>query len=197
MHANPSIAIACMPLLRSDECDAILAELETAAWRDATIATPADPQGVAAEIRRCSIFEIVDPSLLARLQAFIEYVNASLFKFEIERFRDDDPVAAMRYGEGGHFDWHLDNATSGTYATRKLSFTIQLTDPSEYDGGTLELGMYSRDFGGTAGYAGYTSQIRQRGAITVFPAFHLHRVSAVTRGIRTAIVGWMHGPAFK
>jgi PKHD-type hydroxylase len=38
--------------------------------------------------------------------------------------------------------------------------------------------------------------VRARGAIIVFPAFFAHRVTAVTKGTRLALVGWIHGDSF-
>lgn len=195
MQPNPSTAVTCLPLLTPDECDALLAELDGAAWTDGPIELPADARGIATEIRRCAIVEVRQPSLLERLEVFVRAINDGLFGFALDGFHAADPVAAMRYGPGGHFAWHLDNATAGA-ATRKLSFTVQLTDPAAYEGGDLELAMYAPAFGG-AGQDAYRAQIRQRGAITIFPAFHLHRVSPVTAGTRTALVGWLHGPRFR
>jgi len=39
--------------------------------------------------------------------------------------------------------------------------------------------------------------LRERGTLILFPAFRTHRVSPVTRGLRVAVVGWIHGPSFR
>lgn len=195
MYANPATNIVCLPFFTAEECDELLTALDAQPWRDARVASPVGP-GVDHELRRCLLQEIRDRVLLQRLTDWLIETNNTYYQFEAWSFVDHDPVAAMRYEGGGHFDWHLDNATA-EMQSRKLSFTIQLCDPASYDGGNLEFAMYHQDFGGAAGYASYREQIRQRGAITVFPAFHLHRVSPVTRGARTALVGWLHGPRFR
>ena len=64
---------------------------------------------------------------------------------------------------------------------------LQLTDPAEYEGGDLEI------------MSGAETDVvlKQRGLITVFPSYILHRVSPVTKGTRKTIVVWACGPAFK
>ena len=41
------------------------------------------------------------------------------------------------YEDGGHYDWHMD---VGNFPEnhRKISITIQLSNPDDYDGGDLE-----------------------------------------------------------
>jgi PKHD-type hydroxylase len=80
--------------------------------------------------------------------------------------------------------WHTDSIPGDT--VRKLSFTIQLTDPTEYEGGDLEFMPAISD-----------PKIKQQGMITIFPSFMTHRVTSVTTGVRHAIVGWIHGPDFR
>ena len=41
------------------------------------------------------------------------------------------------YKDGGHFDWHMD-VGADKLSLRKLSATIQLSNPDDYDGGELE-----------------------------------------------------------
>ena len=86
--------------------------------------------------------------------------------------------------EGGHYDWHLDR---GREAPRKLSLTIQLTDPSRYEGCELEFNI-----GG-----GTLSTPRSRGHVIAFPSYMIHRVTPITSGVRKAIVAWVTGPEFK
>jgi PKHD-type hydroxylase len=69
---------------------------------------------------------------------------------------------------------------------RKLSRSLQLTDPSTYEGGTLEF------------LTGTRPQIapRDRGALIAFPSFGVHRVAPVTAGTRKSLVIWVTGPQF-
>jgi PKHD-type hydroxylase len=64
---------------------------------------------------------------------------------------------------------------------------LQLSDPSEYDGGDLELFIAPNP----------TVATRKKGLIYIFPSWVLHRVTPVTRGIRKSLVIWITGPKFK
>ncbi len=196
MRSNPSTSIVCLPLLAAEECDALLEHVRAGDWQDARVASPGYGSTVERVIRSTAVAELRDAAPLARIVGWIEELNRELFHFDLQGPSPGDPLLAMRYREGDHFDWHIDNSMEAV-ATRKLSFTLQLTPPEDYDGGDLEFAMYGASYGGAAPFAGYTRDVRRRGAITVFPSFHLHRVSPVTRGTRIAVVGWLHGPRFR
>ena len=84
------------------------------------------------------------------------------------------------------YGWHLDYGGNGT-PSRKLSMVLQLTDPSQYEGGNLQL-MTS----------GEPITVRkQRGLVVVFPSYVLHQVTPVTNGNRQSLVSWITGPTFK
>jgi PKHD-type hydroxylase len=83
------------------------------------------------------------------------------------------------------YKWHQDFGGSG--ASRKLSVVLQLSDPSEYEGGELQIL--------TSGQA--ISIQKKRGLITVFPAWTLHQVTPVVKGTRQTLVTWISGPQFK
>ncbi len=95
-------------------------------------------------------------------------------------------VQLGRYGEGGHYDWHHDCQNPDPHGfQRKLSCSILLNDPSEYDGGGLEIKDVSK------------APPTAKGTVIVFPSFIEHRVAPVTRGERFSAVCWTIGPAFK
>ena len=87
-------------------------------------------------------------------------------------------------GDGGHFGWHTDIGTLHSRG-RKLTFSIQLSDPDTYEGGDLEV-MFTNEM-----------MTREQGHITVFPSFSPHRVHPVTSGTRFALVGWLSGPDWR
>lgn len=76
---------------------------------------------------------------------------------------------------------------------RKLSVTVSLSDPKDYDGGNLnfDLGPHRPDR-----YHECT-EIRPRGSIIVFPSYIYHQVTPVTRGTRYSLVAWNLGYPFK
>ena len=113
-----------------------------------------------------------------------------------------------KYEPGQFYDWHCDswevpydkpNDPNSNGKIRKLSVTISLSDPSEYEGGNLEF-----DFRNNADWAENRkakvkecTEIRPRGSIIVFPSFCWHRVNPVTKGTRYSLVIWNLGWPFK
>ena len=98
-----------------------------------------------------------------------------------------DSIQYTEYSEGGgHYDWHMDIGP-GSISHRKVSITIQLSDPSEYEGGDLELW-----------YGGSTIQIpKNKGLTVIFPSFSMHRVTPITKGVRKSLVLWVGGEHYK
>ncbi len=77
---------------------------------------------------------------------------------------------------------------------RKLSMTINLNKPGEYEGGNLKF-----DFGPHTHGERYHEciEIRPQGSIIIFPSFIHHQVTPVTKGTRYSLVLWSVGPPFK
>jgi len=94
-------------------------------------------------------------------------------------------------GDEGFYDWHNDVMwTSPNCSHRKLSMSIQLSDPSEYEGGDLEIQtLMSKPPDPTV--------LRKQGNVFVFPSFYMHRVTPVTKGTRYSLVAWMEGPKWR
>jgi PKHD-type hydroxylase len=77
---------------------------------------------------------------------------------------------------------------------RKLSMTINLNLPGEYEGGNLKF-----DFGPHAAGKRYheCTEIRPQGSIIIFPSYVYHQVTPVTSGTRYSLVLWTLGQPFK
>ena len=93
-------------------------------------------------------------------------------------------------GKPGKYDWHMDVGPTSAASMRKLSYTI-LLNVGEYEGGELafHIGRSMEP------YPGQTST-DSIGIAIVFPSYLVHRVLEVTKGIRYALVGWVHGNSF-
>ena len=84
-----------------------------------------------------------------------------------------------RYAGGQAYGSHVDDALMAGART-DVSFTLSLTDPGDYEGGALVVEDLLED-----------RRIRlEAGDMVVYPSDTLHRVEAVTRGERLAVVGW-------
>jgi PKHD-type hydroxylase len=96
------------------------------------------------------------------------------------------PPMFNRYGEGMHFGTHVDGAVrmipgSGHKLRTDLSATLFLSAPESYDGGEL---IIENDFGSE------TAKLAAGDAV-VYTSTSRHRVTPVTRGVRTACVFWI------
>lgn len=124
--------------------------------------------------------------LYQRLLPALADLNAEHFQFDAEGMDEPPRHIAYAAADGGHHDWHTDLSPPGQPA-RKLSFILQLSDPADYDGGTLEMNAF-----------GVVDDCpRERGMLIVFPSHHLHRVTPLTRGRRDSLVGWLVGPPLR
>jgi PKHD-type hydroxylase len=78
----------------------------------------------------------------------------------------------------------------GEVNRRKLSLTVQLSDPSEYEGGDFHIW-----YGGDEGQ--FITMPKEKGTVLIFPSFLMHRVTPVTKGTRKALVFWTGGEPYK
>ena len=77
---------------------------------------------------------------------------------------------------------------------RKLSLTLQLTDPSQYKGGDFQFRWLNSD---AQRETVTVKDAKDLGTIIIFPSFIYHRVKAVKEGKRYSLVVWAHGDNFK
>ena len=105
--------------------------------------------------------------------------NLNLVGFEMLQFTFYDSSVKGFYGT------HVDTFSQTiNYLNRKLSFSVQLSDPSEYDGGELFIEPLNEKI----------EAKKTKGSITFFESTERHQVMPVTRGSRYALVGWVSGP---
>jgi len=136
------------------------------------------------DIKWISQFQPGWESLFEKLQTKIKSINDRFFKFDLT-----DPICLeslqfTRYEPGGHYKPHLDWRGHSIHSTRKLSFSINLSDPDEYKAGGLKIYPQS-----------YPS--KTKGNIIVFPSFLRHEALTVESGTRYALISWVNGDAFK
>ena len=96
----------------------------------------------------------------------------------------------MKYKPGDGFKWHCDYGLSEVDRyDRKLSFTLQLSEAWDYNGGDVEImDWFNRK----------NVVTRECGAFIVFRfPCSSHRVKPLTEGERIAIVAWAHGPQLR
>lgn len=143
------------------------------------------------KIRSCKIswmnVNIYTSWIYEKLTKIVNDVNDQRFKFDLTKI-ENLQFSKYHENDSGFYEKHTDPMMGSFYPeNRKLSIVIQLSDPSEYEGGDLCL------------YNGKEPIIieKRKGRIAFFPSYTLHEVTPVTKGTRYSLVAWVHGPAFK
>jgi PKHD-type hydroxylase len=148
-----------------------------------------DPQGPdLAKIRRSQISwlnKTPDTAwVFQKLGQIASSLNAKYYRFDLTGFGEPFQLTNYVQSEQGMYGWHQDYNTN---VSRKFSLVLQLSDPSQYEGGNLQVMT-----------GGQPQTVRkQRGLVAAFPSYVLHQVTPVTSGNRQSLVAWASGPAFK
>lgn len=112
-------------------------------------------------------------------------LNERFFKFNL--FGINEGFQFTNYeAPSGKYGKHVDRAMN--IPVRKLSISVQLTNPEEYEGGELKL------------YDGEEDGIimnKEQGTLVIFPSYVLHEVMPVIKGTRNSLVTWVTGKQFK
>lgn len=172
------------PLFSADECDRLIGHIGAVGQARGTIGAK-DGRGaiVDLDVRRVHQTRLRRSAetqwIYDRLMSVVEPCNAAHFQFDVHEFED---LSIVDYQEGDFYDWHLDLGRGAE--RRKLSVSVMLSAPEEYDGGALT--FPGAVLGGLA-----------KGSAVVFASFLLHGVQPVTKGRRIALVGWLAGPPFR
>ena len=145
---------------------------------------------------------------------YVQAANRNNFLYDIS-FIESESMQYARYGVGEYYHWHSDTSIpvqykpqiqiSATESTtddnylkeraaiknelvRKISFSLQLSDPDDYEGGNIQFIDESNQ--------NYIAP-RQKGSLIIFDSRTKHRVCKVRCGVRKSIVGWVVGPRWK
>jgi predicted 2-oxoglutarate/Fe(II)-dependent dioxygenase YbiX len=141
------------------------------------------------DVRRSQVaFLGIEPKyhwLYERVWVMAQECNQRFFCVDIGGVEPNIQLARYDSSGLGFYNWHTDFA--GYRPLRKLSISVQLSRPEDYDGGDLEL------FDSVSP----NSVDKTRGTFVVFPSFKLHRVAPVTRGTRWSLVAWVLGDRWR
>ena len=162
-----------------EECDRIVAIGEAAAeaapvWAEGAYGIDADARDV-----RTALHARSEESgwLFARLDGlFAEAAD----HFALPVGPISEQIQILRYGVGSHFiRWHTD-AGFDLHLQRRISVSVELSEPEDYEGGRLEV----------VPDLVFRPRTLPRGGAHFFPSRTLHRVTPVSRGVRWSLVGW-------
>ncbi len=138
--------------------------------------------------------------LFEPVQALMKSANDDFWGW---RITDVESLQYTRYGEGQFYGWHAD-ARPEPYEegkrwgglVRKLSITVCLSGPGDYDGGEFAIEQTGPVPTSPERRIKEISAVRNQGSAVIFPSHLHHEVRAVTRGVRRSLVGWFLGPPF-
>jgi PKHD-type hydroxylase len=171
--------------LSKEFCRAALAEVDWATSEQASINQ--DNPVIDPEKRRTDVIwqDPLQPlGCIAR--AYIDIANQAAGWGYALTSQENTQIGRYKSADEGHYDWHMDAAAPQNGVQRKLSISILLSDPSEFEGGELQFkGMEDQKV------------LTKQGSIVVFPSFIEHKVTPITKGVRYSAVTWVSGPAFK
>lgn len=126
-------------------------------------------ESVVASFHTCLVFNQSDP-IYELLNDQWHTVDDTVVQIE--------PYEIKIYNEGDSFGKHHDGVVDiKNTLHRKVILIVQLSDPSEYDGGELRIGPHVLG--------------KNIGDAIFFPSYYYHDVSMLTRGTRYSLIG--HG----
>jgi len=170
------------------ECEKILEMLKETYPSSASIGGTKENSKISRNIRSAQIYIMENDEenrwVYEKVASIVSFVNKYYFDYEINGILHGLQLIEYSSQEKikGHYDWHIDSG-HGDPATRKISLTIQLSDPKDYDGCELVINNHGTEITGT----------KERGSIHLFPSYMTHKVTPITRGTRYALVIWIHG----
>jgi len=145
-------------------------------------------------IRKSKIVWLGDKCLTEQLFYSVNLYNQQNWNYDLDGC---DGIQYGTYSDGGFYDWHIDEESeihniNGKALIRKLSVTIWLNDPNEYEGGEFDI-----EVKGPFEDIRYNTLKLKKGSIVIFPSDMWHRVRPVTSGVRKSLVTWFRGPPFR
>ena len=127
------------------------------------------------------------------IAGWMQKVNINHFGFD--NMQMNEPGQYTEYSKGGFYDWHVDIGVNRheMAMVRKISLTLLLNDPKEFEGGELEI--FSKAVSGDE--RGDAVFNLKQGQALFFASFHVHRVIPLTSGNRKSLVMWFGGTPLK
>lgn len=173
-----------------EELDVIYKGVSNLPFERATILGNKDADSIK-EIRSSSVKWIPKNDewswLYEKLMDMADTANKQLWNFNLISAPEFIQYTEYYDVEGGHYNWHQDIG-DGAGSHRKVSITVQLSEPDEYEGGNLEMWK---------GGSSLVTSERGAGVVFIFPSYMMHRVTKVTKGTRKSFVLWVGGDHYR
>ena len=194
--------------IKKEKCDEIISTcLKQKQEKGAiapTVKNSSHTTSVNSKYRDCKVHWINKEWIYDILNPFIHSANKQAgWNFQWDW---NEPSQFTIYNKNQFYDWHCDqistydidnnskfsNKKNFKNKTRKLSLTLQLTDPSEYEGGDFQF----RWFKEKTIKIETPKRAKELGTVIIFPSFICHRVAPIIKGKRQSLVNWSLGKPF-
>ncbi|MDR6212893.1 Fe2+-dependent dioxygenase [Paracidovorax wautersii] len=169
-------------VLAKDDVQQFRQRLDAAAWQSGT----ATAGTLAGKVKQNQQIEDGSPLAVELGQHILRALGRHPLFISAALPRKIYPPKFNRYADGGTYGAHVDSAVMqlpGSHESMRtdVSATLFLAEPTEYDGGELEI----------EGPFGVQSVKLEAGDMVLYPSTSLHRVTPVTRGARVASFLWI------
>ena len=143
-----------------------------------------------------------DPNIRISKQAWIKDVSFCKSFYDIGQKVNElcrwnfyvkgiEPIQYGLYSDGGKYDWHVDQGPPKGGSIRKISMTLFMNNPDEYEGGEFDLELFHPEK-----KPRYETFKLKKGSAIFFQSDVWHRVRPVSSGMRKSLVAWYSGPPF-
>ena len=144
-----------------------------------------DPEEVL-KSRRTTITSVNNETFVVQeMEKALREVNDEFFHFPLTGWQCGTQ-ATYYTNAGDKYDWHRDGDGEPEEETgcRRLSISLVLSDPEDYEGGEFEI----KD------HLGNIDSLKPAwGTAIIFPSTSIHRVKPIISGERISFVNWMNG----
>jgi len=184
------IVATAEPVLTPEQCDELISIGQNEPKINATIGTTEKITKLDEKYRKSIISWIPFAKAVPTYQVirqWMEVTNNNYFGFDTVQLSEQAQYA--EYYKDGFYNWHMDsNVEMNNMPTvRKISMTLLLNDPKNFEGGDLEL------FCGETLDSEKNKFKMKQGYAIFFASFLLHRVMPVIKGNRKSLVMWFGG----
>jgi PKHD-type hydroxylase len=181
-----------------EECEKILNDSDSYPRQNGTIGTQDGYKEVNSSRR--STVRFIDKSdqnftwVFDKLWLLAKSCNSDHFHFDVTDL-DFVQIAEYHHTNLGQYSDHHDVAwiNNPHPRHRKLSATVNLSDPNSYQGGDFEF-TYLQFRSPTEQHK---QEMREQGSAIFFPSFISHAIKPVTAGTRYSITAWFEGPKWR
>jgi PKHD-type hydroxylase len=175
-----------------EQCNSIIKQALELPPRPSKLGAGAGAERIDNEVRRSTLRSLVRNStwnsLFIEIDKLVAQANREWFQLDY-KFLPAIQFATYDSVNNGCYIRHQDTFLGPSPSHRKLSFTVQLSDPTTYEGGELKFW--------DVGQHPNPENMRAQGTVCVFPSIIFHEVTPVTSGVRHSLAGWYEGPQWR